>query len=226
MAHLRTKPRVLSGPETHGSIFRDPRWVGRAAAGLTFLVLSLLFSFLMSAFIAGHFPDRPTPRDLLFETLPYFDTCQYTTDIALFSAIALAAFYSLRTVPEKFPSFLAMFGTMYTLRALIMVLTPLASAHGNGERFGLVPLIQNGMFPSGHAACALLCFLIIDPKLAPNLRRIVLALACITWLSLLLSHSHYSIDIVGGPLLSYFVWREWTVGTLLNPLKRFFRMPL
>ena len=45
-------------------------------------------------------------------------------------------------------------------------------------------------------------------------------LAAIVVLGLLLSRSHYSIDIAGGALLAYFVEREWTDGHLFDPLKR------
>lgn len=203
----------------------DPRIAWRCAKGFALLLLSGVASYYSSAHIAREFPDRPMPRDLLFEMLPYIDSAQYLNDLAVLGAILLLFGYGLVRARNQLPHMLGVFGMMYLLRAAIMVLTPLASAHGNGAEYGLasflnVSVIQNGMFPSGHSAAALLCFLLVDPKIAPKLRAFQLLLAAVTWITLLLSHGHYSIDVVGGLLLSYFVWREWTIGSLLRPIKR------
>jgi membrane-associated phospholipid phosphatase len=197
----------------------------RCARGFALVVLAAIASGLSSRYIAHAFPERPTPRDLLFEKLPYLDAGQYINDIVVFAAIFLLLGYGLTRGLDQLPDILGVFSTMYLLRAAMTVLTPLASAHGNGAEYGIVPvlhipLVQNGMFPSGHAAAALLCFLMVDKTRAPRLRALQLALAVIAWITLLLSHGHYSIDIIGGLLLSYFVWREWTIGSLLRPVKR------
>jgi membrane-associated phospholipid phosphatase len=115
---------------------------------------------------------------------------------------------------------LAVFGLMYLIRSVLMLLTPLASSHGNGALFGLLPLVQNGMFPSGHAGAAFLCYLLVDAKRAPGIRRALLWLAFAEWITLLLAHGHYSIDIAGGVLLAYFVFHEWNSGSVFGPLKR------
>ncbi|MGV8083465.1 MAG: phosphatase PAP2 family protein [Coriobacteriia bacterium] len=201
------------------------RFAWRSCKGLTLLVISGFTSYYSSAYIARAFPDRPTPRDFLFETLPYVDATQHMNDLALLSALILLFGYALLRAREELPHMLGIFGVMYLLRSVIMLLTPLASAHGNGAEYGVMSLldlflVQNGMFPSGHSAAALLCFLLVDPERAPRLRLLQLALAFVTWITLLLSHGHYSIDVVGGLLLAYFVWREWTIGSLLRPVKR------
>jgi membrane-associated phospholipid phosphatase len=37
---------------------------------------------------------------------------------------------------------------------------------------------------------------------------------------LVLAHGHYSIDVVGGLLLAYFVVTVWQHGRLFEPIKR------
>ena len=38
---------------------------------------------------------------------------------------------------------------------------------------------------------------------------------------LILAHGHYSIDVIGGLLLSYFVATVWQRGDLFRPITRF-----
>jgi len=173
-----------------------------------------------SNFIAARFPDRPRPRDLLFETLPHIDMLKYAADVAIVASILLLLVYALRRARRDIPGMVAVFAIFYALRAAIMVLTPLALAHGDGAYYSFLPITQNGNFPSGHAGAALLCFLLVDARDSPVLRRVQLALAALEWVALIVSRSHYTVDVIGGLLLAYFVWREWSDGTLFAPLKR------
>lgn len=168
--------------------------------------------------IIGGFPDRPMPRDLLFELLPFVSEIRYLSAAALAVAFVLFAYYALRVAPEELPEFVAVIALMYLLRAGLMVLTPLASAHGEGPF--VFSLIQYGMFPSGHFAVAVLLARLTDRQRAPRLKLALALLAVAEATSLLLAHGHYSIDIAGGFLLAYFVEREWRDGRLFGPLKR------
>lgn len=168
--------------------------------------------------IVAEFPDRPAPRDLLFELLPYVGPLRYMTAIALIAGFALFVRYAFRRAPARIPEFIAMFAIMYLLRAAFMVLTPLASAHGEGAFVSSV--VQYGMFPSGHIGAAVLLTRLTARDLAPVQRRVQAVLALVLGVSMILAHGHYSIDIVGGVLLSYFIEQEWTHGRLFNPLKR------
>lgn len=199
--------------------------VRRLALPALMLLAAAAASHAASRFIDAGFPNRPEPADLLFETLPYVDAAQYASDLAVFTAIALLAYYGVTKVRTEIPRMMAVFASMYLLRASMIVLTPLAPAHGEGVKFGFVPYIQNGMWPSGHTGATLLCFLLVDGDRAPCLKRTTLALAVIEWVSLLLARGHYSIDIIGGLLLSYFVYHEWTHGRLFNPVKRLVEGP-
>lgn len=192
----------------------------RLITSLGMLAVAAAASAASSEYIAHAFPARPTPDDLLFRLLPPMRIMEYGTDIALAGAFASLIAYLTTRARDEWPRAIAVFSAMYVIRAGMMVLTPLASAHGNGTRFGFLPLVQNGMYPSGHTAAALLCVLLVDRKRAPVLRVTALACACTVWIGLILSRAHYSIDIAGGLLLAYFVWREWTSGSVMGRLKR------
>jgi membrane-associated phospholipid phosphatase len=197
----------------------QPRPAGKAlVVSLALLLASGIASLVGNWVITARFPDRPTPSDALFELLPYVGTARYVTLIALAIGFAVFVIYAVRRVPSEIPGFISVFAIMYLLRAVFMVLTPLASAHGEGAF--VFPIVQYGMFPSGHTAAMLLLARFTDPEAAPKLRRALYALASAVWISLVLAHGHYSIDIVGGLLLAYFVEQEWKHGSLFGGLKR------
>ena len=198
---------------------RGPHWIRSLLVSCSLVVAALVASRASSAFIATRFPGRPMPPDLIFDTLPYVSWMQYVTDVALLTEAALLLVYVFRGRLRRLPEMLAMFGIMELLRAFIINLTPLAGPLGNGAFHGIVRATQNGEFPSGHAASAFLFFLFIDPEHAPGLRRIMGVLAAVVCGAMLLSHGHYSIDVVGGLLLSYFVYHEYYEGRLFDWLK-------
>ncbi len=207
-----------------GQASPDDRFdVGRTLIALALLAIAGVTSVLGSLFIAARYPDRPAPRDTLFELLPHISAARYLTAIALIAGFALFIIWALRSARADIPTFIAIFALMYFLRSAIIVLTPLANAHGNGAY--VFAMVQNGMFPSGHAGAVFLCFALISAEKAPVQRRVGLALAATVWTALILSHGHYSIDVVGGVLLAYFVNAEWTHGRLFNPMKRLVSAP-
>lgn len=173
-----------------------------------------------SAFIALRFPDRPTPDDLLFRLLPNISWTQYVADAVLVVGVALAVWYAVRLRPYEGPSVVAMVGLMELARAAINILTPLASPLGNGTLWGLMRFEQNGMFPSGHTGTALLLYLTVDGTAAPRIKRVMLLLFVAECVTLVLGRGHYTIDIVGGILLTYVLWRAWVDGRAFRRLRQ------
>jgi hypothetical protein len=186
---------------------------------LALLAASGVTSAAGNVVIAVGFPNRPTPEDLLLRILPVWTWAQYVTEVAIIGSLALIAVYVLRHARDEFAEVVAVFGVMYLIRSALMVLTPLASANGDGQ-FGFIPLDQLGMFPSGHVAASLLVLMMVDARRAPGMKRMAFVLMLTQWFALLFSHAHYSIDIAGGALLGYFVYREWEGGRLFGPVKR------
>lgn len=165
--------------------------------------------------LVHYFADAVRPDDLMFELLPYVRPARWLTAIPLFIGPAVFLWAMLRTAPLKLPAVGAAVAIMYLLRAGMIVLTPLAPAHGDG---GFVfSTVQYGMFPSGHTAVITLLTLLVPDEL-PWLRRFMWVMVGTMIAGMLLAHGHYSIDIVGGLLLAYFVATVWRSGRLFSPI--------
>lgn len=183
---------------------------------LAFAGVSALFA---SDFIDASFAGRPMPKDLVLHALPYLPWVSWVADGVVLSAMLVALIHNVRNSPKRIPAAITMYGIMYTIRSAIIVLTPLATPHPPTDRYGVLPP-QLGMFPSGHSGNVLLCYLLIDGRTSPRVKRFALAIAFTEWVALLFSRGHYSIDIIGGLLLAYFVYAEWTGGRMFAHLRR------
>lgn len=191
-------------------------WISIAMLGATIAV-----ERLGSDFIASEFTDRPRPRDLLFELLPHVSALRFFSTAALAIGALIYLRYVLKHARGDIPEFIAAYAMMHLIRTGIMILDPLANAHGAGGY--VFPIVQNGMFPSGHMATAVMFVRFIDARVEPGMRRAAAAAAVAMAVSMILSHGHYGIDMVGGVLLAYFVEREWRDGRLFAPVQRLLR---
>ncbi len=94
-------------------------------------------------------------------------------------------------------------------------LTPLGQPVGNKETMGiglLLNIYQHGMFPSGHTCLTAVIFFLIDRDRTPRLKIATGILCVIEMVCLLLSHAHYSIDLVGGLMVAFITKSTgWTV---------------
>ncbi len=69
----------------------------------------------------------------------------------------------------------------------------------------LLNIYQHGMFPSGHTYLTAVIFFLIDRTRTPRLKTATGVLCIAEMILLLLSHAHYSIDLVGGLMVAYLV---------------------
>lgn len=176
-----------------------------------FLVLfSTYVNFYMSELIHRLYPYRQPASDLLFDVLPYIGWTQYVTDIAVLISAVLIMIYISKHDARHFSFYLMLFAVVYFIRALIIPLTPLGGAFGNMTTYGLTTIQQHGMFPSGHTALAAVAYFAVDRVKAPGVKHLLFWMLIIQVASLLLSRGHYSIDIIGGILISYLVVTELT----------------
>lgn len=186
------------------------------------LLLSGVIETITSNAIQSLYPDRPKPPDLFFQLLPHLAWTQFVVEAIYVAGAVLLGVYALRRKHlRQIPEIIALFGIMEVFRAVIMVSTPLAAPYEAATHFNTVGgTIRNwGEFPSGHAATMLLFYLIIDKDDAPGIKRALLVMSIAEIVVLLTSHSHYSMDIVGGLLLAYFVYYEYFRGRMFNWLK-------
>lgn len=177
------------------------------AIGLT--VLSQIINPLVSESIQRLYPDRPIVPDFLFTILPDIAWMQYLTDPIMMVSIVTIFIYMLSYHRDKIPYYFCMNAFVYFGRAALMILTPLGRPTGNLSSYGIFEVInlkQHGMFPSGHAGLAAIIFLMIDRETAPVYKWIAGIMCVLEVVTLILSRGHYSIDIVGGIMLSYIIY--------------------
>lgn len=171
------------------------------------LLFLLLFGALLnsasSSFIGIYYPERPLVPDLLFDLSPDLIWTQYLSDPAAILSffvfvIVLRKNFTIHYIKEIFLSF----ALSNIMRALIIPLTPLGRHYTNNQPYGIFPVIQHGMFPSGHTTATFLLFLLV-PKEMTRLKSTMLIFFIVQVFILITSRGHYSIDIIGGMMVAY-----------------------
>lgn len=181
-------------------------------------LLAALTTVVANIVIMRGFPDAARPDDLIFVLLPYVRPARWLTVAALVLAFGVFLSDLLQRdgwASRRLQEAATAFALMYSLRAGMTVLTPLAPAQGE-EPFIFSPQ-QYGMFPSGHTA-AITLLLLLTPTDRPWPRRAQWLALALMAAGLLLARGHYSIDIVGGLLLGYVVVHAVRTWRLLAPL--------
>jgi len=168
-----------------------------------FLLLTVYLNFLGSFIIYKYFPNRVTVDDLLFRLTPYISWTQYTSDIANIFSVLILTIYIFSGRAKRIVYVITTFGFMELMRAIIIILTPLGGPLGNGAHYGISGIHQYGQFPSGHTALVFLAYFLVQKTEAPKMKILLLISIIVEIVSLILSHGHYSIDIVGGILVAY-----------------------
>ncbi|MEM4271777.1 MAG: phosphatase PAP2-related protein [Candidatus Pacearchaeota archaeon] len=101
------------------------------------------------------------------------------------------------------PYFLLMFGILYFLRAIFIVLTPLGNPGiGNNPLF-TGPTFLAGLYFSGHTAETFLAFLLVKKR---AFKIIFLTILFLIMFFLLVARGHYSIDIWAGIIFAYAIY--------------------
>ncbi len=88
-------------------------------------------------------------------------------------------------------------------RAVFIVLTPIGNHElfdGTEGPFGGFSKIEPGVYPSGHLGVAFMYFILTQDR---RYELILLLIAMIIMVSLVLSRSHYSIDLLSAMIFAY-----------------------
>lgn len=158
-------------------------------------------SYLHQCMLEGQ--NLPALSDLILDNLPYWDIDFIGDIFSLFSIIIFAVYIIHKKQFDRVPYFLVLIGIFQILRAAFIVLTPIGNHElfdGTEGLFGGFSKIELGVYPSGHLGAAYLYFILTRN---PTYKRILLLSVLIIMISLLLSRSHYSIDLLSGMIFAY-----------------------
>lgn len=175
---------------------------------LILLVLALLAN-LGSSYVLSflHFDSLPV-NDLLLGMIPQINSMGYLADLVLVVE-TIMFFWIWRKNKKKLARAIMMVDVMLLVRSLLVLLTPIGNSFGMIEYSDFFSLknLPSGMFPSGHTAFVFLGYLLLKDEANRRMAYVSLALLFIEVITLLISHGHYSIDIVGGLMLAYIIYR-------------------
>jgi membrane-associated phospholipid phosphatase len=177
---------------------------------LTTSLIILFFSLwanLISIQYVNTLSYRELPHDLLHELITYHQYYSVITDVLLAVIFFMFAGYVIsKRLYAEVPFFLTCIGIFYMVRAIILPLTPLENPFPSSDSFGLFgnTIANGGTFPSGHTGLAFMLFFLIKPE-DKVFRNTIFALCLIMAFFMIISRGHYTIDIIGGFLVAYFV---------------------
>ena len=175
-------------------------WVG------VFWIITLLTITLNIQFLNTHFADAVRPDDLILNMIPETPIFVTVAEVGSALQVILIAFIMWQWRFKPAPKMLFLIAAMFMLRGFVITFTPLGQIQRPQENFPESHIIARtfyyGMFFSGHTASAFIqAFYVKEHRLRP----VVFLLATIQAFALLASHSHYTIDVVGGFFVAYFM---------------------
>ncbi|MCX6333594.1 MAG: phosphatase PAP2 family protein [Bacteroidia bacterium] len=145
----------------------------------------------------------PPLSDLILDEVPVIDVA-ILYDLFCIVIFSFVAIYIVHKKEYgRMPYFFLLCGIFYIIRALFVVLTPLGNPsdfNGSDPFFKGFCKYELGVFPSGHVGNSFLLLLLVNDKIY---RYILAACLAVIIVALILSHCHYSIDILAGFLFAY-----------------------
>jgi len=195
------------------------------AWSLAFALVMIFVSAGAGWFVETRYPNPVRPDDLILDSIPEIEIF-VTVGEVVGAAQALLSLYMLGQRRFKdMPALLFQLSVLFILRSIAITLTPLAQIQNPAEHFGENHLVARytykGMFFSGHTGSACTQYLFFARRGYGWLVRVHLMLAILQAVSMLASHSHYTIDVFAALFVAYFVthhdftrwipdaWRHW-----------------
>jgi len=147
----------------------------------------------------------PLLSDLILDNIPYWEI-SFLYDWFAFSATIIFVIYVIyKKEYKKLPYILLMFGFLYIVRSVFVVLTPFGNPRDGiptDSIFHGFSKYEMGVYPSGHTGGTFMYFLLAKGIFRWLLFFITLAVIS----SLLLARGHYSIDILSGLIFAYAIY--------------------
>lgn len=207
--------------EWHGVHYKW--WIITLAGVLGFFMLSYtLYTHL--GWAADH-RSLPSGSDWLLRRLPYLNVLPVLSwgwlALHLYAGSAAILYY-----PRRIPFLLFLLGLFIGIRSVFIFLSPIGPPHGMLDMSKLDSLFapimgtwtfQNEFVFSGHTSIPFLFFLFFETR---GLKATMLCGSLVMGLCVLLSHEHYSVDVLGAYFVSYsiFVLAEKLYYDFIRPL--------
>ena len=170
---------------------KNPAFISRTLLHIVFCAVSIFIALVSKEYADGF--DGPIIPDLILDHIPYVDTSFFFYQGAAM-LIAVALFVLIR-VPRYIPFTLASVALFYLVRSGFMVTTHLPAASA---------VSGQDLFFSGHTGLPFLLALIFWRFDA--VRYVFIAASCIAGISVLLSHVHYTIDVLAAFFITYTIF--------------------
>jgi hypothetical protein len=156
-------------------------------------------------YLKTHYPDAARPDDYFLELIPETEEFIPLSDVIGRMGALIIIYVMWEERFRRAPKLLFLLALMYVLRSYTIILTPLKQIQPPAETYAesnfMMQNFYHGMFFSGHTASAFIQVFYIKGHW---LRPLAIVIAVFEVIALIASHSHYSIDIVGGFFVAYF----------------------
>lgn len=145
----------------------------------------------------------PSLPDMLLDRLPVMQVSMIYDIFVIIPVILLFVYIVRDREYNQLPFILLMVGLFYVVRGIFIVITPIGNPpmfNGSDTLFHGFANYELGVYPSGHAGNLFMLLLLVNNRFYKRLLGLCLAVVIVT---LLLAHSHYSIDIFSGLIFAY-----------------------
>lgn len=191
-------------------LFKDKDYILSVIYGILLVIIGGYFTSLAQSY-ANRFTENAI-NDLLLDNLPAFPYPNFLVNFVIWGSILVAflalLFSALR--PKYLPVGLKTVGLLYIIRAFFIPLTNLSVHTGKiptPDLGGLGELVygSNDLFFSGHTALPFIVALVFW-NIKP-VRNLFLVFTILMGLGVLLSKSHYSIDVFAALFMGYAIYK-------------------
>lgn len=174
--------------------------------GLVSLIFGACLNFASQTYLHHSMSEGktlPMLSDLILDNVPVIDV-SLIYDLFSLVVFAVVVIYLVhRKDLNRLPYILLLSGIFYIIRGIFIVLTPFGNPpefSGSDPLFKGFSLYELGVYPSGHVGDSFLLLLLVNDKVYKYILSFCLAVIIIT---LIIAHSHYSIDILSGFFFAY-----------------------
>jgi len=171
--------------------------------GLAVFVISILLNLFSSWVLLKKIPQSSfILYDLVLNNIPYYNIAFLSDVFGVLTLILFIIYIVQKKQEDKIGYYLLLLGFFYFIRGIFIVITPLGNPVEDYNRIFNGSLFDIGSYPSGHIGT---CFLML--LLSKGFYKYLMGFLMIGLVAaILLSRSHYSIDIFSAFIFVYAIY--------------------